>query len=51
MSICTSIHLDAPSFLQSKGNICIVDVPGVLSVQPDKNFGSNNKDYRGLSYS
>jgi hypothetical protein len=24
-------------------------VPGVLSVQPDKNFESENKDYRGFS--
>ncbi|CAO2040806.1 unnamed protein product [Urochloa humidicola] len=25
----------------------LADVPGVLSVQPDKNFGSDNKDYKG----
>lgn len=25
----------------------LADVPGVLSVQPDKNFGSVNKDYKG----
>lgn len=24
-------------------------VPGVLSVQPDENFGSDDKDYRGFS--
>lgn len=25
----------------------LADVPGVLSVQPDTNFGSDNKDYKG----
>lgn len=25
-------------------------VPGVLSVRPDENFESNNKDYGGLSF-
>lgn len=28
-----------------------VGVPGVLSVQPDKNFESENKNYGGLSLS
>nr|CAB3447829.1 unnamed protein product [Digitaria exilis] len=25
----------------------LADIPGVLSVRPDTNFGSNNKDYKG----
>uniref|UniRef100_A0A804PP11 Organelle RRM domain-containing protein 1, chloroplastic n=1 Tax=Zea mays TaxID=4577 RepID=A0A804PP11_MAIZE len=28
----------------------LADVPGVLSVQPDTNFGSDNKNYKGLSF-
>ncbi|KAM0922633.1 hypothetical protein ACQ4PT_006103 [Festuca glaucescens] len=28
----------------------LADVPGVLSVSPDANFGSENKDYKGLSF-
>uniref|UniRef100_A0A0E0K4U9 Organelle RRM domain-containing protein 1, chloroplastic n=1 Tax=Oryza punctata TaxID=4537 RepID=A0A0E0K4U9_ORYPU len=27
--------------------VCTPDVPGVLSVQPDTNFGSDNKNYKG----
>jgi len=26
----------------------LADVPGVLSVQPDTNFGSDNKNYKGI---
>lgn len=29
----------------------IAGVPGVLSVRPDENFESDNKDYGGLSSS
>ncbi|XP_038972267.1 organelle RRM domain-containing protein 1, chloroplastic-like isoform X6 [Phoenix dactylifera] len=28
----------------------LANVPGVLAVRPDKNIGSDNKDYRGLSF-
>lgn len=37
--------------LKEKILSCFVGVPGVLSVQPDKNFGSENKDYGGESLS
>lgn len=29
--------------------IFVAAVPGVLSVQPDENFGSDDKDYAGFS--